>query len=495
MRSSEFLEYIIQEKFDIIFHLGGNVDIAQSIIDPESDFITNAQVTINILETLRKHCKNTKFVYLSSIGVYGEIEGSINEKTLQQPISPYGASKLCGDHYCRIYAKLYGLKILIIRYGTVFGPGIKRQFIYDILKKIESLKNEIEIYGTGKQLRDLNYISNHIDGTIHIADKSNFDGSVYNLGYGKSYPIIKVVKILQKLMHSDARIKSVGKNRKGDVTNFIYNISKSKKLGYSPKISLYNGLQKTVEWFQEDWVSQNKLPSVSVVICTYNEKDNIQKSVDRIEPWLKKIAITYEIIFVDDSSPDKTADVIKKIMKRNSNVKLILRKNKEGIGAAQKQGIHSANGDIIITMDADLSQDPKEFIKFSYYLQHNVEMVIGSRYVMGSKIEGQPLFKRNASKVGNIIARNILQIPIKDLTHSYRAFYKKIFVDLKTKIPSNEHPNYILEFSVEAYRHKHKIIEIPVIFTEREVGSSKLNLNKAGKNFLKTLFKLSMWKK
>lgn len=491
MRTPAFSALLKKEKYDIIFHLGGNVDVVKSIEDPMSDFEANVLTTINALEALRMCAKDTKFVYASSIGVYGENASRISELTLPQPISPYGASKLCADHYCRIYAQIYGLRVLIIRYGTVFGPGLYRQFIYDMLQKIEANPKRIDILGTGDQLRDLSLVTNHIKGTIFLAERSAFDGSVYNIGYGTPFKLKTVARYLQEFMCSTAKLCPTGVLRKGDVSNFRYDISKAVALGYRPEISFIEGLVLTVDWFQEQWVQQHKLKSVSVVICTYNEKENIRSTVDRIEPWLQKISQQYNIIFVDDSSPDGTTDVIKKMACENNHVSLLLRKRKEGIGAALKEGIAAATGEVIITMDADLSQDPKEFIKFAYHLQHGAKMVIGSRYMRSSRIEGQPWLKRNASKYGNIIIRFALRTHTKDLTHSYRAFYKESFIAVRDKVISNEHPNCFIEFTKAVLSRGHRIVEVPVIFKERKTGISKLGLFKAGNVFLRMIFKMS----
>ena len=230
---------------------------------------------------------------------------------------------------------------------------------------------------------------------------------------------------------------------------------------------------------------------ISAIVPTYNEKDNVRPLVNELEPVLKKISKEYEIIFVDDSSPDGTGDVVKEVSKKNKCVRLVTRKKKQGIGAAHLSGFDSAKGDIIVTLDVDLSQHPRYILEFMKKLDNGYDMVIGSRYVKGGAMKGKGIINDIGSRFTNLMSFLILGLRIKDASHTFRAFKKSIYLPLKGKIKSKGHPAFEVEFTYKASKNKAKICEIPMIFIEREgPGESKISLHKEFINYIVCLFKI-----
>lgn len=232
--------------------------------------------------------------------------------------------------------------------------------------------------------------------------------------------------------------------------------------------------------------------NISVVIPTYNEKDNVLNTVKYIEVILKKIADKYEIIFIDDSSPDGTAEIIKKIQKTNRNVKLVVRTKKDGIGSAHMVGFDVASYEIIITVDADLSQNPKYFLDFANKIDEGYDMVIGSRYVNGGGSEGQTLVKKIASRIVNLMGLLILNIRIKDASHSFRAFKKYVYEEMRGKILSKGHPDFEIEFTYRTLKNNHKITEIPMTFVESSWKKSNINFFTSFISYVKALLRLKL---
>lgn len=216
----------------------------------------------------------------------------------------------------------------------------------------------------------------------------------------------------------------------------------------------------------------------SFVVPIYNERKNIVPTIEVIEKYF--INENFEILFVDDNSPDGSAEEVISLSEKNHKLKLIQHGKKEGIGAALFYGCKFTKGNLIIFLDADLSQSPfyiKEMMKF---ICLDFDMVIGSRYLKGSKQVNQTLFKKYGSFFFNKFTGLILNINLKDITHSFRIFKKNIFNEIGHLISQKGHPSFLIEFTLLAKKNNFKITEYPVTFIERDSsqGVSKLSISK-----------------
>ncbi len=189
----------------------------------------------------------------------------------------------------------------------------------------------------------------------------------------------------------------------------------------------------------------DKISKISIIIPTYNEAGNIASLIDRLEKILSEVTevevnkvseinknktneinkIENEIIVIDDSSPDGTSKIIEKLARKYSNLQLIKREKKFGLGSAYQKGVSVSSGDIIVTMDADLSHDPRVIKEFIKKISEGYEVVIGSRYIYRGSIVGWNLYRKMISRLANIIARLLLGLKIRDVTSGYRCYTKK----------------------------------------------------------------------
>ncbi len=229
-----------------------------------------------------------------------------------------------------------------------------------------------------------------------------------------------------------------------------------------------------------------KKPSLSIIIPTYNEKKNITILIPRIQKVLKEY--TYEILVVDDSSPDGTAKEVLRFHKKDARIKLVLRKKKEGFGAAFKQGYDTAKNDIIISTDADLSFDPIDMKKFLKKIDEGYDVVLGSRYISGGNYEKPNMriyTKSLMSRWGNRVLTLIFFMKLHDISANFRAIKRSVWRNIKT----TERSNALLgEMVVKANKLGYKITEVPVKFHDRKFGDSKISLTKhAPMFFLRTL--------
>jgi len=233
---------------------------------------------------------------------------------------------------------------------------------------------------------------------------------------------------------------------------------------------------------------------ICVVIPTYNEHENIEELVYKTENALSNNGLEGHIIIVDDNSPDGTGDLAEQLSERHTNIMVIHRPGKLGIGSAYRQAFQAIfenmHVDAVIQMDADLSHNPEAIPSFLNKLSEGFDVVIGSRYIDGGGIEGWPVQRWIISGVANFFARRFLGIKILDLTSGFRAYRSDAFklFDL-SKIKSD---NYAFQVEMLYYcaNSGFKIGEIPILFTERVNGNSKLG-RRAILGFIKTIIRLS----
>ena len=220
---------------------------------------------------------------------------------------------------------------------------------------------------------------------------------------------------------------------------------------------------------------------ICIIIPTYNEKENIFKLIEEITKLIESV----NIVVVDDSV-DKL-DALKKI----DNVSYIHRGSKLGRGSAVlegiKEGLLKEKNKIFIEMDADFSHDPKELKKnIDYFQKKNLNFLIASRYVEGSKIVNWPLSRHLLSKFSNFLAKFLLRVPINDYTNGFRFYDKNAAIHVIKKCEYSKSTGFILlsEIVLELYKNNFKISEIPTIFVNRVRGESKVNFNEILNSFI-----------
>lgn len=204
--------------------------------------------------------------------------------------------------------------------------------------------------------------------------------------------------------------------------------------------------------------------NLSIILPTYNESENLKKLIPEIEYKYPQS----EIIVVDDNSPDGTAEVA-----RTLGAKVVLRKKKEGIGAALKEGYDSASNQILVSMDADCSIRVEDIDRLIEKL-YDYDLVVGSKYSKGSKAKG---FSSKRQKIlsywGNKFFIILFQLPVDDITLNFRAMTKDTWQKLNLRQKSNV---FLLEMLLESKSKKLKIGQIPIFFANRFYGKSKTNL-------------------
>jgi UDP-glucose 4-epimerase len=233
-----------------IIHLAANADVPASVKDPAYDHETNAGGTFAVLDAVRRLSPDTRVVVASSAAVYGVPQSlPIDEEAPLAPISPYGASKLAADGMARAFNHTYGVPAIVARIFNTYGPRMPRYVVVDFLHKLQRDPNHLEIIGTGRQLRDLSYVSDTAAGLLTLAAKGE-PGEAYNVCTGKSWSVTEVATTLLGLLEIDAELSFTGVSWPGDVERFEGDPTKLAALGHKASIALPDGLAHVVDWFE-----------------------------------------------------------------------------------------------------------------------------------------------------------------------------------------------------------------------------------------------------
>jgi dolichol-phosphate mannosyltransferase len=212
--------------------------------------------------------------------------------------------------------------------------------------------------------------------------------------------------------------------------------------------------------------------SLMLIIPTYNERDNIAALVSRI----RSAAGNEPILFVDDNSPDGTADEIRRMQATDANIHLLVRPSKGGFGSACLDGmrriLRENLGDYMIQMDADLSHPPESLPHMIELLKTN-PVVIGSRYVSGGGANGWDIRRRALSFGANLYARILTGIPAHDLTAGFVGYQADALRKLNLEMIKSEGYAFQMEMKFNLHRSGIRLCEFPIIFFERRSGNSK----------------------
>ena len=231
----------------VLFHLAANASVEGSVVDPRNDFQENIYSLLEVFESARR--KSCRVIFPSTASIFDSSNSlPLQEKAYVKPTSPYAAAKVAGEAYCAAYNRSFGLDVKIARMFSVYGNGMNRFAIHDLIRKIQNNKEHIELLGDGNQIRDYLYIDDVVRGLVIIAN-NGIPGEDYNLASGEDIKLSHLARKIAQLMgYPDIEIHPTGKSFPGDVPKWFADISKIRKIGFEPKISLEDGLKKTIDW-------------------------------------------------------------------------------------------------------------------------------------------------------------------------------------------------------------------------------------------------------
>ena len=250
---SSVYEMFQREEPDLVFHLAAQTSVTHSTKDPIKDGEINVLGTLRLLEAARR-CGIEKFIYSSTGGaLYGDPESiPCSDGHPVAPISPYGLSKYLGEQYLELYRRLHRLKYVSLRYGNVYGPrqdphgeaGVVAIFTQAMLEG-----KQPQIFGDGNQERDFVSVEDVVDANIIAIDRG--DGTAYNIGTGQSTSVNQIFELLKSIIAYKWDPER-GPGRPGEVYQISLDSSRAaQELGWTPQVTLEDGLRKTVESFRQ----------------------------------------------------------------------------------------------------------------------------------------------------------------------------------------------------------------------------------------------------
>lgn len=233
---------------------------------------------------------------------------------------------------------------------------------------------------------------------------------------------------------------------------------------------------------------------ISVILPTYNEKGHIVKLIHALHTVSKKIHKAFEIIVVDDNSPDKTAEIVQKTFIRNKQIKVFVRTRDRGLAASILFGLQKAKGTYCIVMDTDFSHNPS-VIPFMLQKISQADMIIGSRYVTGGGMVNRRRYY--LSKLFNMFLKILLGIHVSDFLSGYFCVRREFLVKnklLQKRIFSG-YGDYFIDLIAQVKRAKGTFLEVPSFYIDRSYGESKSNLPKLLVTYSQRSFKLFLQQK
>ena len=240
---------------ELVFHEAAIPSVPRSVEHPRQSHVASVDGTFTLLLAARDQ-KVRRVVYAASSSAYGD-QPTLPKKEamLPDPLSPYAVAKLVGEYYCQVFARVYGLETISLRYFNVFGPrqdpgsqysGVVSRFISVLLNNQQPV-----IYGDGEQSRDFTFIDNVIDANLRAASVTSGFGSVVNVANGQRITLNQLLEELKAIVGKPEVKADYRDPRVGDVRHSLADISRaSELLGYQPLVSLREGLQRTIDWWK-----------------------------------------------------------------------------------------------------------------------------------------------------------------------------------------------------------------------------------------------------
>lgn len=251
--NADFTRIFGPQQFDVCINCSGAASVPLSFEHPMRDYELNTHNVFKILNAIKQNQPQCKFINLSSAAVYGNPQYlPIDEQHPLGPISPYGKHKLYAEQICSEFYELYGIPTISLRIFSAYGPGLRKQFFWDLYKKAQS-NQMVELWGTGNESRDYIFIEDLVQVFQLVIQYGQFNGTAMNVANGKEIRISEAAGLFfNNLSKQKNQFTFKGNIREGDPVNWKADISILQKLGYQQTISLEIGLKKYLAWLQSE---------------------------------------------------------------------------------------------------------------------------------------------------------------------------------------------------------------------------------------------------
>lgn len=232
----------------VCINCAGRASVYNSLEDPAADFNAHVDVTFRVLEQLRLQAPGCNFIFLSSAAVYGNPKTlPISENDQERPLSPYGFHKLLGEKLCAEFSEIYGLSTTVLRIFSAYGIGLRRQVIWDICRRVRS-EATLVLRGTGSESRDFINVLDVARAIYLLAEHPPLGAEIYNLASGVETTIKELAELILKYSERQIPLVFDGINPAGNPLNWRADITKITRLGFTPEVTMENGVKDYIDW-------------------------------------------------------------------------------------------------------------------------------------------------------------------------------------------------------------------------------------------------------
>jgi dolichol-phosphate mannosyltransferase len=221
---------------------------------------------------------------------------------------------------------------------------------------------------------------------------------------------------------------------------------------------------------------------LSVVIPAHNERDSIGATVRELRSELRAQGVPYEILVVDDASSDGTGDAVLAIAKKDPDIRCVRSPRSPGFGQAVRTGLDEFTGDAVAIMMADLSDSPRDLVSYYRVLQQGFDCAFGSRFIRGGCVQDYPKFKLIMNRLVNLGIRVLFRHGYNDTTNAFKAYRREVIENIQPLL--SNHFNLTVEMPLKAIVRGHSYEVVPISWTNRVYGASKLKLQEMGSRYL-----------
>ena len=225
---------------------------------------------------------------------------------------------------------------------------------------------------------------------------------------------------------------------------------------------------------------------ISVVIPAKDEEKSIEHTVSCLRQVLEEAGLDFEIVLVNDNSSDTTPQIMEKLALADRHCVVVHRVLPAGFGRAVRDGLLAAGGDMVVIFMADLSDEPSDIIKYYRKMQEGYDCVFGSRFILGSSVDGYPGYKLLVNRLGNLFIQCLFLLKNNDITNAFKAYRKHV---IKAALPlMADHFNITVELPLKAVVRGFSYATVPINWHGRKAGVSKHKLDELQKKYLFSVF-------
>ena len=386
---------------DAAFHLAARPGVRDSWGRHYGEYLThNVLATQRLLEALRLRAE-IPLVFASSSSIYGDAPRlPIAEDTTPAPVSPYGATKLAAEDLVHLYVKSYGLRAVVLRYFTVYGPRQRPDMaIHKFIRAILA-GDAITLYGGDDERRDFTYVGDVVKATADVLEKGVREGT-YNVASSRTVTLAELTAALEEVLGRKANV-SRAPHQRGDVRATHGDVAALKRaIGYAPSTTLADGLAAQAAWMTGGTAAKaaparaarprRKPPTtaLSVIIVNYNAGRLIPKCIDSC--WKNAPADgEMEVLVVDNASTDGSAEALAV----RDDIIFIRNRQNFGYAAANNQGIARAGGDYLLLLNPDVEVGPGVFDELMAFLDENPDAGIAGPALVNPSGRLQESYRR-----------------------------------------------------------------------------------------------------